>query len=322
MDIFSGVVPQEDGGYQLSALVRDEDVELEFNGELGELICCVLNDDYTGSIDPEIKKYEKYYRTAEQKQEKARLFFCMDRLEKIKKSFQNLNSRYLRELADLVFLQRVNKTECPVSQRLFYYGYFLGDMRFPAQLALLGSLSAEPTIPEKPSREQLHELFEATCAAYRSPGRGETVEFSYRLNSIEDLIRCSLFEMARHEILIRKCGNCGRYFVPRNRSDTLYCEGNSPQDPTRTCRQYNSEHLWYDRLKSDGELKLCRNIASAKQMLAKRNPKNVGYAEDLKRFREESKQWKEDYLAGRKSREEFREWLEDSRGKKKAGRGA
>lgn len=322
MDVFSGVVPQADGTCLFSALVKDEDVELEFSAELGELICCVLNDDYSASIDPMIQQYEKYYRAAEQKQEKTRLFFCMDRLEKIRKNFQALKSQYLCELADLVFLRKKSGDACPISQRLFYYGYFLGDMRFSAQLALLGSFAAEPTVPERPSREQLRGLFESACAGYRNPARGETVEFSYHLHSIEDLVRCCLFEMARHEVQIKKCANCGRYFVPRNRSDTMYCEGKSPQDPSRTCRQYNSQHLWYDRLKSNDELKLCRNIASAKQMLAKRNPGNGSYAEDLKWFRAESKRWKADYLAGRKSREEFHNWLEGSRGKKKAERGA
>ena len=322
MDIFSGVVPQADGGCLFSALVKDEDVELEFSAELGELICCVLNDDYSASIDPMIQKYEKYYRAAEQKQEKTKLFFCMDRLEKIRKSFQTLKSQYLSELADLVFLRKESGDACPISQRLFYYGYFFGDMRFSAQLALLGSFAAEPAIPGKPSREQLRGLYESACADYRVPAHGETVEFSYYLHSIEDLIRCCLFEMARHEVQIKKCANCGRYFVPRNRSDTLYCEEKCPQDPSRTCRQYNSEHLWYDRLKSNEELKLCRNIASAKQMLVKRHPGNESYAEDLKRFREESKKWKGDYLAGRKSREEFRDWLKGSRRKKKAERDA
>lgn len=315
MDVFSGVICEAGGGHSFSALVQDEDAELEICGRLGDLVCSILNQDYGDSIDPVIKKYEKYYAAA-RKPEKSRLFFYLDRLEKIKKKFMAMDTQSLRELVDLVFV-REEENRCPISQKLFYYGYFLGGMQFSAQLTLLGGFEQEPQIPENPDPAQLRRLFDSACEGYRPEKQPPAAEYSYRLHSIEDLVKCCLFEMARHEVRLRKCANCARYFIPLNRSDTFYCEHASPQDPARTCRQYNSEHLWYDRLKNNEALKLCRNIASAKQMLAKRNPENSVYAEDLKRFRMESKKWKTDFLAGRKSQMEFIAWLEENRGKKK-----
>lgn len=315
MDIFSGVTSKENGGPAFFALLRDEDVELEFHGALGNMVCSVLNGECSGAFTEELRKAEEDYRNAERKEEKTRLFFRMDRLQSIAKKFRSLNSEKLHRLVDLVFLR--DDDGCPVSQRLFYYGYFMGEMRLSAQVTLLGSFAEEPGGPEGADGEKLREMFLSACEAYREHGFREEAEYNYRLHSVEDMIRCCLFEMARHGVRLRKCRNCGRYFVPENRSDTFYCDGPSPQDPDRSCRQYNSEHLWYERLKENGTLKLCRNIASAKQMRAKRNPASAEYAEDLKRFRQESKQWKKDFLAGQKSEAEFAAWLQSNRGKRK-----
>lgn len=316
-DIFAGVIYGEEGEETFSVLVKDEDVNLEFRSSLGELLCSVLNDDYSVFIDPEIARCEKSYYAAAEKSEKTRLFFSLDRLQGIRKKFQALNTPKLREVADLVFAPGAEARDCPVSQKLFYYGYFIRDLRFSAQIALIGPLTEEPQLPERPDRETLLRAFDSMCGAYRSSKRSGAVEYSYLLHSVEDLMKCCLFEMAGHEVRIRKCENCGKYFLPGRRSDTVYCANRSPQDAARSCRQYNSEHLWYDRLKQNEVLKLCRNVTSAKQMLVRRNPGNEAYAEDLRRFREDVKQWKADFITGRRSGEEFAAWLTERRGKPK-----
>lgn len=119
----------------------------------------------------------------------------------------------------------------------------------------------------------------------------------------------SLRELSGHGKVIRKCKNCGRYFVPDNRSDTIYCDGNSPQDATRTCKQYGSQKLWYERQRDDKLATLSRNILSAKSMLAKRNPDIPEYARSYDYFRTERKKWKSAVEEGRKTSEEYREWL-------------
>lgn len=119
----------------------------------------------------------------------------------------------------------------------------------------------------------------------------------------------SLMELARAGKVIRKCKNCGQYFIPENRSDTLYCNNPSPADPTKTCKEYGSQRLWYERQKDDELATLSRNILSAKSMLAKRNSDLPDYKMFYDFFRKERIRWKKAVESGEKSREEYREWL-------------
>ncbi len=118
------------------------------------------------------------------------------------------------------------------------------------------------------------------------------------------------------DIKIKKCANCGRYFYPENRSDTIYCGHKSPQDGNLSCKEYGSQKLWYENLKNNESMKLCRNIYQSKQMLVKRNPDIDAYKKSFERFKEESKVWKSDVRAGVKTEDEFLIWLRNVKANK------
>jgi hypothetical protein len=60
-------------------------------------------------------------------------------------------------------------------------------------------------------------------AFYGAVKEAEVVEL-YEIDSIRDLIRFELIKMVEHNIFIKKCKNCGRFFIPRRRADAEYCE--------------------------------------------------------------------------------------------------
>jgi len=49
------------------------------------------------------------------------------------------------------------------------------------------------------------------------------VEQLYEINSIEDLFRFEFIKMIEHDIFIKKCKNCERFFIPMRRIDAEYC---------------------------------------------------------------------------------------------------
>ena len=126
---------------------------------------------------------------------------------------------------------------------------------------------------------------------------------------LEGIVYSSILELSRNDKVIRKCKNCGKYFVPENRSDTLYCDNASPQNNTMTCKQYGSQRLWYIRQKDDELATLSRNILSSKSMLSKRYPDIWEYTQSYNYFREEWKIWKKAVADGTKTRDEYKEWL-------------
>ena len=57
-------------------------------------------------------------------------------------------------------------------------------------------------------------------------GRVDTqeVELLHEIKSIEDLFRFEFIKMIEHDIFIKKCKNCERFFIPKRRADTEYCD--------------------------------------------------------------------------------------------------
>ena len=115
---------------------------------------------------------------------------------------------------------------------------------------------------------------------------------------------------------ISKCKNCGKYFVPEKRSDTLYCDRAAPQDGSKTCKQYGARAAWEKTLKENETIGLYRKIYMSKQMLAKRNPDRRDYSESFEKYKAQSKQWKADVKAETKTEEEFITWLKEVKEKK------
>lgn len=148
------------------------------------------------------------------------------------------------------------------------------------------------------------------------PHDPDNAVFVYEVSDLLETVLLSAQTLIDEQIQVKKCGICGKYFVPLNRSDTLYCDRISPTDPKRTCKEYGSQKLWYDRIKSDEAAKLARNIYSAKQMLVRRNPDILAYKEMFEYFKEERKKWENWIKSGEKSKEEYLNWLNKMKVKK------
>lgn len=119
----------------------------------------------------------------------------------------------------------------------------------------------------------------------------------------------SMKEIVRSGKLIKKCSNCGKYFFPANRSDEIYCDNQSPEAPEMTCKEYGTRRLWYERQKEDELATLSRKIASAKGMLAKRNPDRPEYAAYYEYFKAQRRIWIKAVKDGTKTPEEYKKWL-------------
>lgn len=131
-----------------------------------------------------------------------------------------------------------------------------------------------------------------------------------------DLAMISFNEIASRGKIIRKCQNCGKYFIPTKRSDALYCDNPSPAAPEMTCKEYGTRRLWYERQKNDEIARLSRKIASAKGMLAKRNPDIPQYTESYEYFKAQRLVWINAVKDGTRTQEEYREWLLYMQGQK------
>lgn len=123
-----------------------------------------------------------------------------------------------------------------------------------------------------------------------------------------------LLEIYNRGLLIKRCKNCNKYFIPRKRNDAIYCDSRSPQDVTKTCKEYGAQNAWLEKLKArDSYSGLYRKVYMQKQMRMKRNPENSWAKTDFEEFRVNAREWKDDIKEGSKSEEDFISWLESER---------
>lgn len=125
---------------------------------------------------------------------------------------------------------------------------------------------------------------------------------------ISNILYISLKEiMTMSNIYIKKCKNCGRYFIPVVRTDEIFCSHKN--EDGKTCKEVGFWQVKKRNYHNDDVARLYRNTYQQKLLRVKRNPDNKKYIDDLESFREEYKKVKEDMTQGKMSKKEFEKWL-------------
>jgi len=157
--------------------------------------------------------------------------------------------------------------------------------------------------------------FEIAKSVALESGKKQPFEVYHEFDSLESYLKYSLYSMATNGEQIKICKNCGQLFYPEQRSDTLYCSNISPQDATKTCKEFGAAKAYQDNLKNKEQMGLYRKIYIQKQMMVRRNPDIVSYQKDFENYKTESKRWKADVKAGTKTVADYVAWLKKIRQK-------
>lgn len=114
---------------------------------------------------------------------------------------------------------------------------------------------------------------------------------------------------------LKKCQNCGKYFMPQKRTDEIYC--NNIYENNMTCRQIGSKLSRKKRLQVENSIdRLYRNAYQQKLLRVKRNPNNEDYKVDFDWFKKRVKEIREEIKEGTKTEEDFKKWLLDVKEKR------
>lgn len=108
---------------------------------------------------------------------------------------------------------------------------------------------------------------------------------------------------------VTKCKNCGNYFVPETRSDTLYCNYPSPQNKEKTCKVNGAQVARAKKEKSDSFTREYRRAYMRLKMKARRNPNRVELGKMLKEMVAEAKEWRDKINENNIDEEAWKEWL-------------
>lgn len=111
-------------------------------------------------------------------------------------------------------------------------------------------------------------------------------------------------KLIRDNVKIRKCKNCGKYFIPVNRSDEMYCC--RTQENGKTCRELD----YTSKISGDDLLLIYRTAYKTHNARKQRNIKNhASAAQDFQNWVVFAKQLLEQAKARKLSPEEFRELI-------------
>lgn len=157
--------------------------------------------------------------------------------------------------------------------------------------------------------------FEHSMRAYLAAGTEiyDTPLTVYRCNSIEDVCIASLHFLIINQYNIRKCKNCGRYFVAYLRSDAEYCTRVSPYNKKKTCREDGPKRTFEASINADVVKKTLKQIESARRMRKHRNPDNWDIQTEFDEWHTAMVRWRKNYQSGGISAEQFLAWLEEHR---------
>jgi hypothetical protein len=130
---------------------------------------------------------------------------------------------------------------------------------------------------------------------------------SYIIDDIEKYCFFAISELSNLGMTIKKCHNCGRYFVPLTRSDEIYCD--SEYTNGRTCKQIGYEN----KIKNDDILSEYRRVYKNKNALKQRTKnKNPNAEKDFKNWVYAAKLKLDDCQDGNITIDQFKEWLKSN----------
>lgn len=116
--------------------------------------------------------------------------------------------------------------------------------------------------------------------------------------SLESIFALELNLMSTKEIVVRQCGNCGRYFLPYSIVN-CYCSRPDPKNPARTCKEVGAQTKYQQQLERDEAKKLFRKVNNRHQNWVRRNKKHNSLAAEYNAW----KDWAEQLLCKTENRD-------------------
>ena len=116
-----------------------------------------------------------------------------------------------------------------------------------------------------------------------------------------------LLEIAKLNIEIKKCRNCGKFFVPDNRSDEIYCS--NIYENGKTCKEIGHFKVQQKLIQENDDLRIYRNVYQKLLLRTRRIPTNTKYAREFEFFKDDNNKWRENISKGISTEKEYIEWL-------------
>lgn len=134
--------------------------------------------------------------------------------------------------------------------------------------------------------------------------------YNYMCTNIIPTFVMELFELTSIDnIEIKKCKNCGKLFVPENRSDELYCS--NIFENGKNCKEVGPFKIKQKLMEENNDLKVYRNVYQKLLLRTRRNPLNEDYEKDFLTFKKKNAELKDKINKGEIKQEDYMKWLNE-----------
>lgn len=130
------------------------------------------------------------------------------------------------------------------------------------------------------------------------------VQEIYEIDNFYNLLFLELYFILQEKTYLKKCKNCGKYFLTTN-SAVIYCDNRF--EDNKTCREIGASKVFTKNLEKDEAYNLYRKVYKKKQALAK--SKGGSFEIEYNKFKHQGKDKKNAYKLKEITKEEFVKWL-------------
>ena len=245
-------------------------------------------------------------------------FYSYDKVKNLVKKYYNEiknDSKHGQELlssfVDYIFnlndIQEIQDFSTKIRFYIYYNSHFKELNRFiDNRISMPQGFSFRTISNIKGSTEKdLIDFFKSTSSLDVEP------DYSSNNENIYGILYITLFQFVlNNKYFIKKCKNCGKYFITDN-PRINYC--NNLFKDKQTCRDIGNQIA--QKIKQENELVYgkYRKIYAKKAMLVKRNPDIEVYKSDYENWKKEAKKFMDAIRNEHKTYEEFDRWLDKNK---------
>lgn len=131
---------------------------------------------------------------------------------------------------------------------------------------------------------------------------------THKSNDLSSICYAVLEELVKtNNNPIKKCQNCGLYFIPTSRLDEIYCD--YPKDNVKTCREQGAILTYNKRLQEKSAYAEYRKTYQQKFVAVSKNKEDKQLKKDFDKWKKLAKEKINSLKHGELSEEEVYEWI-------------
>ena len=131
---------------------------------------------------------------------------------------------------------------------------------------------------------------------------------THKSNDLSSICYAILEELSKTpNYPIKKCQNCGMYFIPKAKTDEIYCE--YPKENSKPCRDLGAFQSYTERLKNNKAMGEYRRTYQQKFMQVRKDKTNTKLTKEFETWKKKAKEKINDMKKGKLTENEVYKWL-------------